>query len=369
MLGDFLLLELEEDHASMFIILYRFLNLLALEIAIRQLAVQLSRLVIIWTIVALVNLEGAQQTLAGLFRHIRSLLRESEKDVLIPNLIVELWKHLRFVQEALFVHEDGLVVLAHLRSDDCDIEAYLGDHQRTHTIDLVLFALHADLGLLFRLNFADHAEGNFKVGERFHRVLPLEIAVGQLIADVYVDHGILVNDFILNCLLGVFKFVDGVTDLSTVHDALGIACLRSDVIVDAKLEYSQMVGIQVRDLLQSSVVNLPSIVDFANIIEYLLCLFVVTLSKQALGVQLIDEQYIVLKVQLAQITLLTQFLEQRRQEQILVRALLHEPNYSQIVASLLKGLQKHIRIKKPEANDLNVNLQEIKVDFVQNLLV
>lgn len=131
----------------MFIILYRFLNLLALEIAIRQLAVQLSRLVIIWTIVALVNLEGAQQTLAGLFRHIRSLLRESEKDVLIPNLIVELWKHLRFVQEALFVHEDGLVVLAHLRSDDRNVEAYLSDHEWTDAVHLVVLALHADFRL------------------------------------------------------------------------------------------------------------------------------------------------------------------------------------------------------------------------------
>lgn len=81
----------------MLIIRDRLLDLIAFEVAVGQLTVQLSGLVVARIVVRFVDLEGAIQGLASLLWHVCSLLSKGEQYILISDFVVELWQHLRLV--------------------------------------------------------------------------------------------------------------------------------------------------------------------------------------------------------------------------------------------------------------------------------
>ena len=97
LLCDFGLLNFEEYHAGVLVVLDRFLNLVALKIPIGKLTVKLSGFVVCWAIMTLMNLQRSMQTRARFIRHICSLLGKGEENILISDLIVELREHLRLI--------------------------------------------------------------------------------------------------------------------------------------------------------------------------------------------------------------------------------------------------------------------------------
>lgn len=193
----------------------------------------------------LVDRESTAKALTGVLRLVGSLLGEGKEDVLVSDLIVELRKDLRFIKETFLMHKDCLIVAAHLRFNDRDVQANLGHNERADSIDLELLTLRADLGLLLRLYLADHAQRHLEILQCLLRVLLLQVAIRQLIADIDVDHRVLVDDLVLDRTFRVLEFVDGVIDLTAIHDALRVAGLRLDVVVHAEFEDPCLTRVQV----------------------------------------------------------------------------------------------------------------------------
>lgn len=137
-------------------ILDRVLHLHGLEVCGRQLTEELRRLIVLLAVVRLVDGEGAGQAGAGLLGHVGALLGEGEKNILIPDLVVQLWQHTRLIQQALFVHVHSFIMVAHLGAKYSDVQANLCNYQGADAVDLVLVTLQVDLHLLLCFYVADH---------------------------------------------------------------------------------------------------------------------------------------------------------------------------------------------------------------------
>ena len=105
---------------------------------------------------------------------------------------------------------------------------------------MIWSVLRTDFGLLLCLDFADHAERNFEVLQSFASVVPLEVAVRELVADVDVYHGVLINNLIFNRLLCIFKLFNSMIDLPTIHNTFSVTCLCLNIIINSKLKDTHM---------------------------------------------------------------------------------------------------------------------------------
>lgn len=242
------------------------------------------------------------------------------------------------------MHIHRLIMVPHLRPQYRYIKAYLRHHQRTDPIHLILVPLHIKLHLFLRFYLTNHVQRNLKVVECSLRVLLQQVAIAELVADIHKNHGVLVDDLVFDLIFGVFELVDGVVNLAAVHYAFGVAGFSFYVVVDSEFENPILTRIQIRDLLQCSIVDLPPIIHLTNIIKHGLRFIIIPFSQQTLRIQLVYKQDVVLQIELAQISLLTQLLQEGRQIQVLVRALLHKADDAEVVAGLLVGLQQHVGV-------------------------
>ena len=84
-----------------------------------------------------------------------------------------------------------------------------------------------------------------------------------MIAKIYKNIRNFINDLVLYRGFCVLKLINGVIDLTTVHDTLGIVGFGFDKVIKAELKNPGLARLEVLDFLQDLVVNFPSVVDLA----------------------------------------------------------------------------------------------------------
>lgn len=112
-----------------------------------------------------------------------------------------------------------------------------------------------------------------------------------MITHVDEQKWVLVHDFILNLGLGTLKLVDGMSCLTQIHETLSIACLRSNILIHAKLlrRLKQFFP-------QSLFLDFPFIIFLAQHIKYFRCLFQLLVHYQSIGIHAPYEKYVILNL-------------------------------------------------------------------------
>ena len=152
------------------------------------------------------------------------------------------------------MHKYRFFIVSHLSSNECNIHAYFRNNKYINAL-LILF---------FILNLIDENQGGFKIFERPAKIIDLKVAVSQQVTNVDKEHRVLVDNFVLDGLLCIFKLVNGGRNISNHHNALSIPRLDPYVVINSELRVAGR---------QQGIVDFPPIVDFLDQVKHPCSLF------------------------------------------------------------------------------------------------